>query len=45
MATLQIFRVSRHDFFGHLLVYNVDPNLPGIAAADEIDNEMLERQF
>ncbi|MDD1769742.1 MAG: hypothetical protein LUO79_01530 [Methanomassiliicoccales archaeon] len=45
LSTLQIFRVSRHDFFGHLPVYNVDPNLPGIAAADEIDNDMLERQF
>ncbi len=45
LSTLQIFRVSRHDFFGHLPVYNVDPNLPGIAAADEIDNEMLELQF
>ncbi|HVO77322.1 MAG TPA: hypothetical protein VMS79_00470 [Methanomassiliicoccales archaeon] len=45
LATLQIFRISRHDLFGYIPVYNVDPNLPGIAAAEEIDNEMLERQF
>ncbi|MGD1061221.1 MAG: hypothetical protein ABR879_07165 [Methanomassiliicoccales archaeon] len=45
LSTLRIFRVSQHDFFGHLPVYNVDPNLSGIAAAEEIDNEMLERQF
>jgi membrane protein implicated in regulation of membrane protease activity len=45
LSTLRIYRVDRHDFFRYFPVYNVNPNIAGVAASGDIDKDIMQRLF